>query len=275
MYRHALLAEGQDVLCVTGSGYGTALLARRLGDDRVTSVDIDTYGVKVAGERLDSIGLHPRVEVADITGPQLPGEFDRIVSTVAVRTIPPAWLTALRPGGRLVTTLADTGIVITADVTRDGGARGHVTMDRAGFMAARTGEDYPPADDLTHAWVTEGDAVTLSQFPVLHVAESWELRSMMALAVPGIRHEYREDPDGVRTAVMAAPDGSWARASGRDRQPAAVHQSGPQRLWSVLDGIRYDWLAAGQLPVHGAAVAVDPDGTVHFSRGDWGAVIRP
>ena len=88
MFRHAMISDGMDVLDVgTGSGYGTALLARRLGDDHVTSIDVDEYLAKTASERLESIGLHPQVTACDATGP-LPGTYDRIVSTVAVRPVP-------------------------------------------------------------------------------------------------------------------------------------------------------------------------------------------
>lgn len=53
LYRHAMIGDGMDVLDVgTGSGYGTALLTRRLGDPHVTSVDVDPYLVKAARERL-------------------------------------------------------------------------------------------------------------------------------------------------------------------------------------------------------------------------------
>src|SRR5882757_7194680 len=43
MLRHARIGDDSDVLCVTGSGYGTALLIKRVGDRRVTSIDIDPY----------------------------------------------------------------------------------------------------------------------------------------------------------------------------------------------------------------------------------------
>src|SRR5690606_40971428 len=124
MFGHAEIHDGVEVLDVgTGCGYGAALLARRLGDDRVTSVDVDPYLTKAAAERLDLIGLHPRIVTADATGP-LTGEYDRIVATVSVRPIPPSWLQVLRPGGRLVTTIADTTIIVVADKTPDGGAAG-------------------------------------------------------------------------------------------------------------------------------------------------------
>ncbi|MDJ0346613.1 protein-L-isoaspartate(D-aspartate) O-methyltransferase [Streptomyces sp. H10-C2] len=271
MYRHAMIVEGADVLCVTGSGYGTALLARRLGDRAVTSMDIDPYLVDAARERLDLIGVHSGVYIADITGP-LPGTFDRIVSTVGLPGIPPGWLTGLRDGGRFVTNLAGTGLVIAADKTADGGARGHVTWERAGFMATRTGQDYPQPPTTRHAWTDDADDVATGRYPVIQVAETWELMTSLAVAVPGVQHGYNED-DGVRTAVMVHADGSWARATGRRGDRPTVHQAGPRRLWDILDAIRHDWLTDGSLPVYGATAMVDPDGTLRLTRGSWQTII--
>jgi protein-L-isoaspartate O-methyltransferase len=68
--RHGYLNDGTDVLDVgTGSGYGCAVVATRLGDQHVTSVDVDKYLATAAADRLASIGLHPAVVAADATGP--------------------------------------------------------------------------------------------------------------------------------------------------------------------------------------------------------------
>jgi hypothetical protein len=100
------------------------------------SVDLDQYPVDAATDRLCSIGLHPHTAVCDLTQ-ALPRQFDRIVSSVAVRPIPVSWLHALRPGRRLVTTIAGTRLVLIADKTADGGASGHIAHNGASFMAAR------------------------------------------------------------------------------------------------------------------------------------------
>lgn len=48
MLRHAHVYDGADVLDVgTGSGYGCAVLAHRLGGQHVTSVDVDAYLTEV------------------------------------------------------------------------------------------------------------------------------------------------------------------------------------------------------------------------------------
>jgi protein-L-isoaspartate O-methyltransferase len=229
MYRHAMIGDGMDVLDVgTGSGYGAALLATRLGDARLTTIDIDPYLAKAAEERLARTGLHPLVTVADATGP-LPGAYARIVSMTSVAPIPASWLAALRPSGRLVTTLAGTGLIVTASKTPDGGAAGRTEWERAGFMHARTGPDYPP--DLLRAipGALDGDAgdVTTGRYPVINTARAWELYSMLGVTVPGTEHHFESAPDGKRTAWLAHPDGSWACATATGEEPPAVRPTAP------------------------------------------------
>ncbi|MFE6782130.1 hypothetical protein ACFVFF_07710 [Streptomyces sp. NPDC057680] len=139
MYRHAELADGCRTLVTTGTGYGTALACHRLGSDLVTSVDVDPYLVEAATDRLASIGLRPETAVCDLTQESLPGEYDRIVSTVSVPNVPPTWLQALRPGGRLVTTITGTGLILYADKTPDGGAVGRTSFEPASFMGPPPG----------------------------------------------------------------------------------------------------------------------------------------
>jgi len=275
MYRHAGLTGSTDILDVgTGSGYGCALLARRLGDHRVTSVDVDDYQVKAAAERLAGIGLHPDIAVCDATG-RLPGSYDRIVSMMSVAPIPASWLAALRPGGRLVTVLAGTGLIVTADKTPDGGAAGRTEWDRAGFMAARSGPDYPPRllDEFPGAREADGEQVSIGRYPVLRISSAWELWSMLGVTVPGVQDHYEVSADGERTAWLLHPDGSWTRAAGTAVGLPVVHQSGRRRLWDMVDDIRYAWLRDGKLPAYGADVAITPDGSIQLTRGRWQAAI--
>jgi len=275
MYRHACIRDGMDVLDAgAGSGYGTALLATRLGDQHVTSIDVDEYLTDAATGRLDAIGLHPKLTTCDATGP-LPGSHDRIVATVAVRPIPPGWLTALRPGGRLVTTITGTNLILTADKAPDGGATGRTEWDRAGFMHTRTGPGYPPGtlQQLTAIRDVSGDQLTTGRFPVVNVNEAWELYSTLGVMVPGIQHHYEETGDGQRTAWMIHPDGSWARATATGDQTPAIHQSGPRRLWDILDDLRHAWLRNGSLPAYGAKATITPDGAITLTRGHWQATI--
>lgn len=277
MYEHAHLAGWVDVLDVgTGSGYGAALLAACLGDKHVTTVDVDDYLVAAAADRLDQALLRPKTAVVDATGP-LPGTYDRIVATVSVRPIPASWLDALRPKGRLVTTIAGTGLVLVADAAPDGGAEGRIVWDSAGFMAARPpGPDHPDHPKhraaITEAYFAEGD-LRVSRYPMVVIPEAWELWSMLGVTAPGIEYEYREN-NGTRTAVLVHPDGSWARATAAAQGgPVHVRQGGPRRLWDLVDELRERWLRDGSLPVYGARARVEPDGRIVLRRGSWTATL--
>lgn len=274
MYRHASITDDCDVLVTTGSGYGTALACRRIGDKHVTSIDVDALLVDKARTRLDAAGMNPHTAVCDITG-DLPGSYDRIVSTVSVRSVPVSWLAALKPGGRLVSTIANTGMIVTADKTEDGGASGRVELDAAGFMRTRHGDDYPPGLDEVYerAMTADGEEVTTGRYPVLYVPDAWDLWSMLELTVPGIEHRRMDEEGDRRTVWLLHPDGSWARAVGRWTDPPTVHQAGPRRLWDELERIRHRLNREGGLPVYGAAVRIDPDGTMHLKRGAWSATI--
>ncbi|MFJ8301253.1 methyltransferase domain-containing protein [Streptomyces sp. NPDC094447] len=275
MYRHADFTDGCRTLVTTGTGYGTALACRYLGADRVTSVDIDPYLVEAATDRLATIGLRPETAVCDLTQGPLPGEFDRIVSTVSVPTIPAPWLEALRPHGRLVTTITGTGLILYADKTPDGGAVGYTAFDSASFMAARHGDDYEetvPASVWTDAESGDGEE-SISRHLLVYVPDTYNIRSMLQLQIPGIEHR-RQSRDGIHTVFMAHPDGSWVRAHAASYQEhVTVHQGGPRRLWDPLESIldRLNWV--GELPVYGARVTITPDGETTLARAGWTATL--
>ncbi|WP_101256332.1 methyltransferase domain-containing protein [Streptomyces barkulensis] len=275
MLRHGMITDTSRLLIVgTGTGYSTALACSRLGHAHVTSIDVDDYLVKTARGRLATVGWTPDVAQVDATGP-LPGTYDRIVSMVAVRPIPASWLAALRPGGRLVTTLTNMPVIITADRTEDGGATGRVEWDRAGFMHTRHGPDYPPGQAHRIAALRDqkGEDVTTGRYPVLNIQEAWEVWSMLELTEPGIEHHFEEKPGRHRTAWMLHPDGSWARATATWTDPPEVHQSGPRRLWNTLEKIRNRLNTEGALPIYGAAVRITPGGTTTLTRGRWNATV--
>ncbi|MEU5052456.1 methyltransferase domain-containing protein [Streptomyces sp. NPDC021096] len=275
MYRHGRLVRGLDLLDVgTGSGYGTALAARLLGDKHVTAIDVDPYLEGAARERLDNMGLHPELVTCDATE-ALPGTYDRIVSMVSVWPVPASWLAALRPGGRLITAIANTSAILTAWKTEDGRAVGRIERDWAGFMRTRHGDDYPAGlrDRLEALTDAEGEHVTQGRYPVLNLSEAWELRSMLELAVPGVETHYHQEKQQ-RTAWILHQDGSWARATATFINPPLVHQSGPRRLWDILERIRHRQNAEGSLPVYGSRAEVAPNGVIRLSRGKWSAVIE-
>ncbi len=91
-----------------GSGYNAALLAHLVGErGRVVTVDLESFLVEKARANLSAVGLE-RVEVVQGDGalgypPGAP--FERIVATVGLPEIPPAWPEQLAPGGKIVAPL--------------------------------------------------------------------------------------------------------------------------------------------------------------------------
>ena len=101
--------RGQRVLEIgAGTGFNAALLAHVVGErGRVTSVDLDADTVERARDNLDAAGC-PNVVL--VTGDGSLGHaanapYDRIIATVGVWDLAPAWRDQLAPGGRLVVPL--------------------------------------------------------------------------------------------------------------------------------------------------------------------------
>ncbi|MFF8959051.1 methyltransferase domain-containing protein [Streptomyces sp. NPDC014894] len=274
MLRWGRLGDKADLLDLgTGAGGLAAYACHRLGDARVTSLDVDPYLTGAAAGRLAAMGLRPRFLAVDATV-EIPGTYDRIVATVGLPAGPglrPV-LGALREGGRLVANLARTGVVVTGWKQADGSVVGRVERSPAGFMLTRSGDDYPPApaEPAAHAETADGETVGVGRYPVLDLSATWELRTMLELAAPGVETSYREHGRR-RTACLTHPDGSWARASAEWIDPPEVHQGGPRRLWDVLERIRNRLNAEGALPLLGARARIDPDGVVRMTRGRWSA----
>lgn len=272
MLRHARLGDGLPLLDLgTGAGGLAAYASFRIGDKHVTSLDVDPYLSSVAGERLAELGYYPTMLTADATE-HVPGTYERIVSTVGLPPGPGlrAVLASLVPGGRLAMTLARTTLVVTGWKRANGDVVGQVERDMAGFMAARSGDDYPDTctDLFALAHEAEGDDVGTGRYPVVDLENAWELRSMLEVTAPGVELGFGTRGK-TRTAYLVHPDGSWARASAERADPPAVHQSGPRRLWDVLERLRNRLNTDGSLPLLGARVRITPDGVVHLSRGEW------
>ncbi len=274
MLRHGRLGAGLSFLDLgTGAGGLTAYACCRIGERYVTSLDVDAYLTQAAASRLAAMGLHPRFVTADATE-RVPGTYERIVSTVGLPTgtgIRPV-LAALAPGGRIATTLGRTSLIITGWKQPNGDVVGQVERDTAGFMLTRWGDNYPPplTELFAHARESDGEVTTTGRYPVVDVANAWELRSMLEVTTPGVGLGY-ETSGRTRTAYLVHEDGSWARASAEWTDSPEVHESGPQRLWHALERIRDRLNAEGSLPLLGARVRITPDGVCHFSRGQWRA----
>ncbi|MFC5802130.1 methyltransferase domain-containing protein [Streptomyces formicae] len=265
------LKPGQRYLDVGfGSGYSAALAGRRIGDEHVTSVDVDPYLVEVGRSRLAEFGRTPHVEAIDATGPVPDGDYDGIMATVSVRPVPATWLRALRPGGRLVTTIAHTALLVTAEMGEDGIARGSVQPDPATFMETRQEADYPAKlnDVFTVARDADGEEVRATDGPIPDLWQEWPLRWLYELDTPGTETRAATDGEGGRIVWLLSADGSWARAEGDGT--GTVHQGGPRRLWDDLERVRRKWEENNRFALHSMSATLSAEGsTLTAPGGGW------
>ena len=123
MLEPAGIEPGMRVLEVGSSGYNAALIAELAGPGgRVTTVDIDPEVTRRARACLDATGYgHVRVVLADAEhGVPSGAPFDRIIVTAGAWDIPPAWISQLAAGGRLVVPLRLRGLTRTVTFEHDG-----------------------------------------------------------------------------------------------------------------------------------------------------------
>ena len=103
------VGPGQRVLEIgAGTGYNAALLQQLVGaGGRVVTVDLDDDVARQAAAHLARAG-YPEVTVVQADGAAgypAGAPYDRIIATVGVSDLAPAWLDQLVPGGRVVVPL--------------------------------------------------------------------------------------------------------------------------------------------------------------------------
>ncbi|MHC0434017.1 methyltransferase domain-containing protein [Streptomyces sp. O3] len=137
MLAELLIRDGDAVLEVgAGTGYNAALLAHRLGDDLVTTVDLDPEITESARRHLDAAGYHPAVVTGDgARGCPERAPYDRIMATCGLETVPRVWLEQCRPGAWILAPLS-TGL-IRLKVRDSGHAEGHFLHTPAYFVPLR------------------------------------------------------------------------------------------------------------------------------------------
>jgi protein-L-isoaspartate(D-aspartate) O-methyltransferase len=137
------LAAGQRVLEIgAGTGYNAALMSRITGPSgAVVSVDIDADLAAQARGHLAAAG-YPDVTVvaADGAGGYPPGApYDRVIATVGVADLAPAWLDQAAPGARIVVPLGIRGFQVAVAFERSGpdGHWASQSVVPCGFMRIR------------------------------------------------------------------------------------------------------------------------------------------
>jgi len=116
------LDASEEVLEIgTGSGFVTACLAQLAR--AVTSIDIHADFIETTRARLDAAGIgNVRLETGDAMSWQPGRQFDAIAVTGAVAIIPEAFVSWLRPGGRMFIVRGTSPVQEAVRATRRGDA---------------------------------------------------------------------------------------------------------------------------------------------------------
>ena len=126
----AAVGETDEVLEIgTGSGYLTACLGQLARE--VLSLEIDPAQAEAARDNLNAshLGDNVRIEEADALTWQTDRQFDVIVVTAAMETVPTAFLKWLRPTGRLFVIVGQSPAMEAITITADGKTTSHFDTD--------------------------------------------------------------------------------------------------------------------------------------------------
>ncbi|MFG2909679.1 methyltransferase domain-containing protein [Kitasatospora sp. NPDC048286] len=258
---------GHRVLEVgTGTGYNAALLAHRLGAEMVSTVEVDAQVTARARTALHAAGYTPEVVCGDgALGWGVRAPYDRIVSTVSLRHIPPAWLNQTRPGGVIVSPVSPLfggGAIVRLTVHEDGtGASGRFTRSSAFMMLRQQRYKGAPVDDyLPGEWPGDSGQSWTKLDPEA-IGGDWLAQFACALALPDAYYRRNAFGAGWTWWLFDRAVTSWATV---DSVPGEsrfeVRQSGPRRLWDELEATYHRWESAGRPGYERYGLTVTPAG---------------
>ncbi|MGW1976508.1 protein-L-isoaspartate O-methyltransferase family protein [Streptomyces sp. NPDC001889] len=242
----------------TGTGWTAALMEHLAGPGSVTTIEIDPHLARQAKIHLHAAGRHPHVRTGDAReGYAARAPYDRFISTVAVRRIPPAWI-AQTPGGVIVTPfhtpLAGYGL-LRLTVAEDGRSAQGAFVGRVAFMWMRA--ERPPLWPAT----AETPRVRASVIDPVVVARDVAAQYAIGMRLPDVCQRWTYD-GGERheTLRVRVWDGSGSRAVAFCNGPRSVFEAGPRALWQEIEDAHTWWTNTGRPACEDFRMSVGPDG---------------
>ncbi|WP_017559121.1 methyltransferase domain-containing protein [Nocardiopsis baichengensis] len=225
----------------TGTGWTAGLLAARLGEDRVTTVEVDAQVAAHAEGNLKRAGLAPRLVVGDgAQGHPEGAPFDRVHVTCAVAGIPAVWAEQLRPGGVMVLPWAPVQVrAHTVALTGLGGGRavGRFYGDTSFMMLRSQRRPIPQPNGHRRDSIGRVD-------PMRIAGADRGLEVVAAALLPGVAIDALGAPDD-RIGLWDPGTGSYALAIRTGGEGPDVEESGPRSLWAELEEVYLEWLGMG------------------------------
>ncbi|MCM2393929.1 protein-L-isoaspartate O-methyltransferase family protein [Streptomyces albipurpureus] len=243
----------------TGTGWTAALMERLAGPGSVTTIEIDPQVALTAQTRLHAVGAHPYLVTGDARdGCPDRAPFDRFISTVAVRRIPPAWIAQTRPGGVIVTPfhtpLAGYGL-LRLTVADDERSASGAFVGRVAFMWLRAERPGPWPDPV------EVPRAGSSAIDPALVAQDIGARFAVGLRLPDVAHRWSFDAgERHETLRVRVWDDHGSRAVAFCNGPRTVYEAGPRDLWQEIEDAHTWWTEMGQPDCEDFRLAADTDG---------------
>lgn len=240
--------DGHRVLEIgTGTGYSTALMCHRLGEDNVTTIEVDPGVAARADAALESAGFSTWTVTGDgLLGLPRRAPYDRVIATCGVRRIPYTWVRQTRPGGVILATVGSlvTGTGLAKVTVRDDGTAEGRFVAHANFMQARSQAVTPIAGDLSSR-VAYPSSERRALLPPTELDEPMQAllaqlaaptaQVLRARASDGGTLVYLFDPDRESFAELVEDGGEWL-----------VRQGGPVSLWDDVERALGGWHDIGR-----------------------------
>ncbi|WP_326694229.1 ATP-grasp peptide maturase system methyltransferase [Streptomyces sp. NBC_01766] len=240
--------DGHQVLEIgTGTGYSSALMCHRLGEDNVTTVEVDPSVSARADAALEAAGFETWTVIGDgLLGHPRRAPYDRTIATCAVRRIPLAWIRQTKPGGIILATVGGswhygTGLA-KVTVREDGTAEGRI-IGRSSFMQARSQAALPLSGDLSARTAYADNAREAKLPPVL--MEEWMPAFIAQLAAPGAQFVHAATAEGAQLLYLFDTERESFAEFTADGSSWTVRQGGPVALWDDIEEALTAWQAAG------------------------------
>ncbi len=264
------ISDGQNVLEIgTGTGYSTALLCHRLGEDNVTTVEVDPQVAARADAALEETGFSTWTVTGDgLLGHPPRAPYDRIIATCAVRRIPYTWLRQTKPGGTILATLGSwsygTGLA-KVTVSEDGTADGRI-IGRSSFMHARSQAAAPPSGDLS-ARTAYADTERPAKLPPT-LLDDWMPAFLAQLTAPRSQLVRAGAADGTQLLYLFDTDReSFAAFTEDDTGGWSVRQGGPVALWDAIEATLDAWRATGRADISDVRLHITDRAHVYWIGG--------
>ncbi|MFE6129525.1 methyltransferase domain-containing protein [Streptomyces sp. NPDC056437] len=265
-------SRGRVLELGAGTGFNAGLLSALVGDEAVTTIELDEALAAQAERNLKAAGYTPAVIHGDAAaGCPENGPYERIVATFSVDHIPPAWLTQTIGGGRIVTPWTSAWcrygtLALTIDEHDAAQGRFHpfasfMPMRSPAASGARARQAAGPAE------AGDGDgrptATTLSPWAV--AGGDLDAEFHIGLGVPGTWFAWDSSGEHAPARLDIADDTttSWATVDydGRHADRFTVTQGGPRNLWDEIAAAHARWEQLGRPTVDRYGLTITPDGT--------------